>query len=143
MSSTSEIASAVVGMAAGAFGIWVLVQIVNDRRKSKIAVTAAVVGSCLWLPFSWLMLMSGGWSDYRVSWLKMWPFLPGLVPGAYFFHASSEALEFLTMAVSTLVLSSTLIWIGCRGWKWLVGAALVALLTSIPTACIAYALYCF
>ncbi len=140
MSATSEIVSAVVGTVAAAFGIWLVVQIINERRKSRIAYAAAIIVGCLWLPFSWLLLMSGGWSDYRMSWLKMWPILPGLVPGAYFFHPR-DAIEFPAMGVTTIILSSGLIWLACRGRKWLIAAAGIALLISIPSACIAYALY--
>jgi hypothetical protein len=141
MNSTSNIASALLGVVAAAFGIWLLVQIVNDRRKTKIAWAALIVGACLWLPFSWLVLMPGGWPDYRMGWLRMWPILPGLVPGAYLFHPH-DVLEFSTMGITTFVLSAGLIRLGCRGWRSLIAAAAIALLISIPTACIAYAFYC-
>jgi hypothetical protein len=142
MNSTSNIASALLGVVAAAFGIWLLVQIVNDRRKTKIAWAALIVGACLWLPFSWLVLMSGGWDEYRLSWLRMWPILPGLVPGALFFHPN-DAIEFSVMGATTLMIVSSLIWLGCRGRISLLAAVTIALMISMPTSHIAYAMYWF
>ena len=142
MSTSSDIASAVFGTAAAAFGIWCLLQFVNNRRLPKVALPAVVVGACLWLPFSWLVLMPGRWDSYRLSWLKLWPILPGFVPGALLFHPH-DALEFSTMAVAASITMIGLTWLGCRGRKSLIAAAIIALLISIPTTCIAYGAYSF
>jgi hypothetical protein len=142
MNSASDIVSGFFGVIASAFGIWLAVQIINDRRKLKIAYVTVAVGACLWLPFSWLVLMSGGWDEYRLSWLRMWPILPGLVPGALFFHPN-DAIEFSVMGATTLMIVSSLIWLGCRGRISLLAAVTIALMISMPTSHIAYAMYWF
>ena len=58
MTSASEIVSAVFGTVVGGLGIWLIVRVVNDRRQSKVAGAAMIVGACLWLPFGWLSLDS-------------------------------------------------------------------------------------
>jgi hypothetical protein len=138
----SDVASAVLGAAAAAFVIWCIIRLVNDRRLPKVVVSVAVVGACLWLPFSWLVLMDGGWSDYRLSWLRMWPILPGFVPGLWLFHPH-DALEFSTMAATTLIMVAALTWLAYRNRVGIIAAAIIALLISIPTAQVAYAVYCF
>ena len=138
----SDVASAVFGAAAAAFVIWCIVRLVNDRRPLNVAVAVAVVGACLWLPFSWLVLMDGGWSECRLSWLRMWPILPGFVPGLWLFHPH-DTLEFATMALATLIMIAALTWLACRSRVGMIAAAIIALLISIPTAQIAYAVYCF
>jgi hypothetical protein len=141
MQDASQIAATVIGTAAAAFVIWCLIRLVNTRRLPKVVGPALMVGACLWLPFSWLVLMGGGWDDYRLGWLKMWPFLPGFLPGALLFHPN-DVLEFSTMAASTLVVMIGLTWLACRSRLMLVVAAAVALLISIPSALLAYTVYC-
>lgn len=141
MNSPSEMVSAVFGVVLAALVVWGIVRIANDRRRLRVAVPAAFVAACLWLPFGWLVLMRGGWSDYRLSWLKMWPYLPGFLPGALLFHPQHDALQFSTMAVTTLLLLIALTWLGCRGRRGLVAAVVVALAISIPSALIAFTAY--
>jgi hypothetical protein len=91
------------------------------------------------MPFGWLLL-DYPWSAYRLHWLKLWPILPGFVPGAALFHPH-DALEFTTMGVTTLVLLAGLTWLGSRGRYWLALAAGIALLVSVPSAWFAYAAF--
>ena len=51
--------------------------------------------------------------------------------------------EFITMGVTTFVLLVSLTWLGSRGWKRLVAAAVIALLISIPSSMVAHSLYWF
>ncbi|MBI3861129.1 MAG: hypothetical protein HY290_04455 [Planctomycetia bacterium] len=141
MMSAFEIVTAIFGVVIAALVIWGIVRIINDRRRLRVARRAAAVAACLWLPFTWLVLTRGPWDSYRLTWIKMWPILPGFLPGALLFHPQQEALEFSTMAVTTLVLLLALTWLGCRGRGSLIAAVLVALLISIPTAMIAYTVY--
>jgi len=135
MNDASGIAATVIGTAAAAFVVWCLIRFVNTHRLPKVVVPALIVGACLWLPFSWLVPMEGGWDDYRLSWL----FLPGFLPGALLFHPN-DGLEFSTMAASTLIMMVGLTWLGCRSHRMLIVA--VALLISIPSALLAYTAYC-
>lgn len=132
---------AVFGVVIAAVVVRRIVQIANDKRAIRKLVPELVVAACLWWPFSWLLLMEYAWNDYRLSWLKMWPLLPGLFPGMWLFHPTHELLEFGTMAVVTLALWLGLTWLGKRGGAGLAAAAVLALASSIPTACIAYAVF--
>jgi hypothetical protein len=140
MNSASDIASAVFGLAGASFIIWCLLRFVNDRRLPKVVFPAVAVGACLWLPFSWLIFMVGLWNPYRLSWLRMWPILPGFVPGALLFHPN-DGLEFSTMAVTTALLMLGLTWLACRGRAGMIVAAVISLLISVPTSMIAYAAF--
>lgn len=141
MNSPAEKVSAVSGVVIAAIAIWGTVRSVNQRRKLREAVPAAIVAACLWGPFSWLILAPGMWSDYRLSWVKMWPLLPGFLPGALLFDPAHDLLELSTMAVVSLVLWIGLTWLGYRNRVGLIAAAIVALLISVPTALIARAVY--
>lgn len=111
----------------------------NGRR---VGLSLAVVVVCLYLPFSWLLTEENNWSDYRLSWLMLWPILPGILPGAFLFHPH-DAAEFTAMGVTTFLLLVGLTWLGSRGWKRLLAAAVIALLISIPSSMAAHSFYWF
>lgn len=98
-----------------------------------------IVSACLYLPFSWIGLIDYPWAGgYRLHWLKMWPVLPGFVPGALI-HPHDR--ELLLMGATTLLLLVGLTWLGSIGKKCLIAAAGVAVLISVPSALLAYALF--
>lgn len=100
----------------------------------------AVVAICLYAPFSWLLFAENNWSDYLLMWLKLWPILPGFIPGAYLFHPH-DLPEFITMGVVTAALLVLLTWLGAGGRGRLFVAASLALCVSIPSAFFAYAAF--
>lgn len=114
----------------------------RHKNRWRVSLSLAVVAACLYLPFSWLLVTENNWSDYRLSWLKLWPILPGILPGAFLFHPHDIA-EFTTMGVTTLLLLVGLTWLGSRAWKHLVAAAVIALLISIPSSMAAHSAYWF
>lgn len=114
----------------------------RDTPRQRVGLSLAVVAACLYLPFSWLLVTENNWSDYRLFWLKLWPILPGLIPGAFLFHPHDVA-EFTTMGVTTLLLLVGLTWLGSLGWKRLLAAAVIALLISIPSSMVAHSFYWF
>jgi hypothetical protein len=98
-----------------------------------------VILLCAYAPYAWLL--AGPWRDYHLGWIGMWPVLPGLIPGAYFFHATNDALEFGTMACVAVAVVLLATWIAARGRRSLVATALILLALSIVNSAIAYALY--
>lgn len=114
----------------------------RDKSRRRVGLSLAVVAACLYLPFSWLLMEENNWSDYRLSWLKLWPILPGILPGAFLFHPHDVA-EFTAMGVTTLLLLVGLTWLGSLGWKHLVAAVVIALLISIPSSMAAHSAYWF
>lgn len=111
-----------------------------EARRRRVGASLGVVALCLYLPFSWLLLIDYGWTDYRLFWLKLWSILPGFLPGAILFHPC-DALEFTAMGVTTLVLLVSLTWLGSLGRYRLLAAAGIALLISVPSAILAYAAF--
>lgn len=102
-------------------------------RQARAFVVAAF---CLYAPFSWLLLYPH-WNGYWWTWMKLWPILPGFVPGALLFHPH-DLPEFLTMGVVTVALLASLTWLGSGGGWRLVAAALISLAVSIPSAILAH-----
>lgn len=111
-------------------------------RRRRVGVALAVVSACLYGPFSWILLVGNCSDDYCRYWLNLWPILPGIVPGALGFHPN-DSIEFLVMGLTTLGCLASLTWLGCRGGMRLAVAAGTALLVSVPSALIAYAMFRF
>jgi hypothetical protein len=114
----------------------------DAKPRRRVWVSLTIVATCLYVPFAWLVLEENHWSDYRLFWLKLWAVLPGFIPGALLFHPH-DAAEFTAMGVTTLLLLVGLTWLGSRGWKCLLAAALIALLISIPSSMSAHSAYWF
>jgi hypothetical protein len=143
MKSLYQIVAAVLSISFGAFFVWATVRIINNWHKPRVASPAVVVGACLYLPFSLCILMPNGYDPNWTSWFKIWPILPGSVPAGFLFHPGNDALEYCAAAVSTLVLMVALTWLGNRGRKGLIAAAVIALLISVPTAYFVHSAYWF
>ena len=94
---------------------------------------------CLYGPFSWLLFISYSWNSYRMTWLMLWPILPGLIAGLPFHPRSS--VEFPVMALATLILVVFLTYIGSKGIVGRIASAAIALAISVPTAMLAYTLF--
>ena len=87
--------------------------------------------------------MPGAWHGYRLSWIKMFPILPGLLPSLLVrrFGSDSDALMFVVATIITLLLAGTAIWIASRGlWRLIMIEALLALYGT-ATAFILHGLY--
>lgn len=122
--------------------IGVGLSLVLGIRSRRPGVALALVSASLYGPFSWLLLVGNCSDDYRRQWLNLWPILPGVVPGALGFHPH-DWIEFPVMGLTTLGLLIGLTWLGCRGGTRLAVAAGTALLVSVPSAWIAYAMFRF
>ena len=92
---------------------------------------------CAYGPYAWL-LDDYPWQDYRWGWIGMWPILPGMLPGAYFFHSKYEFLELPVMGVSTLVFLMTATFIGAQRKRLLLFTALIILALSILNSVFLY-----
>ena len=104
------------------------------RRVGK---ALAGVSMGLYLPFGWLLLTSVHERDHSLQWIKLWPILPGFLPGAYLIHPTT-AIEFAVMALMTLGLLVTLVSLGSSSRRRLRIALGVALLVSVPSSVVAY-----
>ena len=95
---------------------------------------------CAYLPYVWL-LDDYPWHNYRWGWIGMWPILPGMIPGMYFFHGKHEVFEFPCMALATLVFVTIAATVVARR-RWLLAlTGLVVLGLSIANSFFAYAAF--
>jgi len=62
-----------------------------------------VNASALYAPFGLLLLLDGGWTSYRISWICRLPILPELQAGALFKQSGDYAL-FVVSSFTTLLL---------------------------------------
>ena len=107
----------------------------RNARRRKWLVAALVMFVVMYAPYCWLLFMDYPWSDYRWSWIMMWPGLPVLVPA----HAMGRWLSFaelnspagvVLLDALGIVLWLMLTWIASRGRKRLIVIAVVVLLLS-------------
>lgn len=73
------------------------------KRAGFLAATG-VVALAAYAPYVWLVMAERPWDDYRLSWIRRWPLLPGLLPRALLFDRFSPLVEDCAMAAATLVL---------------------------------------
>lgn len=116
----------------------------NDQDAGGWGLRAALplVACCLYLPFSWILFVGNTTETHRLTWLKLWPILPGFIPGAILFHPN-DLPEFATMGVVTVALLAGLTWLGAGGRRRLPAAAAIALLVSVPSSFFALAAFRF
>jgi len=97
----------------------------------------AVMLFCAYAPYLWLF---GGypWDDYRWGWIGMWPVLPGLLPGAYFFHAKNDVLEMGCAGLAAVLFVGTATLISLRGKWFLLATSVVVLALSILNSMAVY-----
>jgi hypothetical protein len=107
----------------------------------SLGVPLLMVACCLYLPFAWILFEDAS-ASYRLTWLKLWPILPGFVPGALLFHPN-DVPEFATMGIVTVVLLAGLGWLGAGGRRRLPAAMALALLVSVPSSLMALAAFRF
>jgi hypothetical protein len=123
-------------------GIWTL-HTYWTRRRAELgkllwwhAMTQTAL--CLYLPFSWVVLMSYPWNSYHLHWLKLLPVLPGFLPAAFAFHANST-VECCVAGVITATLMAALTWLTTkRGDDGVLSATTIALAISLPTSLLLY-----
>src|SRR5690606_2827623 len=93
----------------------------------------------LYLPFSWLILMSGPWDSYRWHWIKLWPVLPGL-PAGLVLHPKDHA-ENLLSGIVTAILIAIVTAMGARSRRALIITNMIALSCASMTSWLAFALF--
>ena len=74
----------------------------------------ALVALALYLPYAWVL---GGypWDEHRLSWIRSWPVLPGLLVRSLFFHDYSHGVELAVMGAVTGLLLLLLTFWATRG----------------------------
>ena len=115
-----------------------------ESKLRSITHSLAVVVFCLYAPFSWLFLIDYPGTSYRLFWIRLRPILPGFLAGSLpgpLLYGHHLPYEFTTMGVTTIILLIGLTWFGFLGRKRLLAAAGFALLISLPSAYVAYAMF--
>jgi hypothetical protein len=97
--------------------------------------------ACVYLPYAWLVTDDWPWGDYRWTWVKMWPVLPGLVAGIALIPRTSNATELAAMAVTTAATLAFFLYLAARSRRWVPIPTLLALALSLFNSWIAYAIY--
>ena len=94
----------------------------------------------VYLPYSWLLL-EYPWGDYRLSWIKLWPALPGLLVGVV--AHGRDAVQFTLMAVFSAAVVATLLFAFRRPRRPLtvLSTAATILILSGLNSCIAHAVF--
>ena len=113
----------------------------TPRRRWTRASVAVLVAT--YLPQAWVVLMPGSWSGYRISWIKMYPILPGLLPAAIgrrFLRFDEWALLAVAGACTGLILVLAW-WAASRGPRWLIVTSILLLVANIPLAFALHAAY--
>lgn len=96
-----------------------------------------------YLPQAWVVLMPGQWSGYRVSWIMMYPILPGLLPAAIGrrFLEYDEWMLIAAAGVCTGLMLAVAVWAAARGPRSLVVTSIVLLAANLPLAFALHAAY--
>ncbi len=115
----------------------------SNRRR--LAWSLLVIHVCLYAPFSWLLWINHGWQGgYRWHWVKMWPVLPGFVPGLLlrnFVNWQEDGGMILVMALATVLQIVLFTGMGRRGRVSLIASAAVALTGATASSWIAYRVF--
>jgi hypothetical protein len=94
--------------------------------------------ACLYLPFAWVV-WDYPWDDYRWSWIKLWPVLPGLVAGI-FVHPNVDLMG-LVSGTTALLLVALFTRLGASGRAALIGVNAIVLIGAGLESWIAYQLF--
>jgi hypothetical protein len=62
----------------------------RSQYLRRVRLSLGIVAASLYLPFSWLLVTETDWHAYQRSWIKLWPILPGLMPGALLFQLRQD-----------------------------------------------------
>jgi hypothetical protein len=111
------------------------------RRRAPLWWRLAFTLACVYLPYAWLVLGGGSWHDYRLTWIKMWPILPGLTAGLLVIPRGSNAVEFAAMGATAGVVVGVFLLLAARSRRRVPIPTIVALVLSVLNSWIAYAIY--
>jgi hypothetical protein len=111
------------------------------RRRAPLWWRLALTLACVYLPYAWLVLGGGSWHDYRLTWIKLWPILPGLTAGLLVIPRGSNAVEFAAMSAMTASFVGVFLLLAARSRRRVPIPTILALALSILNSCIAYAIY--
>ena len=103
----------------------------------------ALTMTCIYLPYAWLVVdvERYPWHDYRWTWIRMWPILPGL--STFFLggpHGSS-AVMYTAMGAMTAIGVGLFLYLAARSRRWVPVPTMLALALSILNSWIAFAIY--
>src|SRR5947208_10240474 len=101
------------------------------RSRAPLWWRLALTMACVYLPYAWLVLDGERWHDYRMSWIKMWPILPGLLAGALVIPRGSNAVEFAAMGAMAAVFTGVFLLLAARSRRWVPIPTILALALSV------------
>ena len=111
--------------------------------RRRVAAAGVVLASVYGPQVAWLLMMPGTWSDYRWSWIRMIPILPGLLPASIARHRWE--LSETTMMILAGAISLTLVFIlwlpASIGRRSRIAVVIVALIGSAFQALALHAAY--
>jgi hypothetical protein len=111
------------------------------RRRAPLWWRLALTLACLYLPYAWAVMAALPWRDYRLTWIKMWPILPGLTAGLAVIPRGSNAMELAAMGAMTAVVAGAFVALAARSRRWVPIPTVLALILSIVNSWFAYAIY--
>ena len=98
----------------------------QEQNAPKAWVVGVWVAASLYVPFVWLVLFGGPWDQRRLSWIKSWPLLPGLVMQCLEPVASAPPqVSYSLMGAVTLAVLVLLYRLGRKGTVALILACLL------------------
>jgi hypothetical protein len=100
-----------------------------------------VMLASLYLPYAWLLVDPYPWSDYRWTWVKLWPILPGLVTAFMTGPRASNLQEFAVMGAATVLCVAGFLLLATRSRRWYPIPAVLALALSACNSWFAYAIF--
>lgn len=110
----------------------------TTRPRAGFLWSSCAIAFGAYVPYVWLILAERPWSDDRLSWIRLWPILPGLLPRAFFFTDASDLVGTCVMAAATVVLLAPFVFWGERSSRSLWSALIVVLLLSCLNSWCAY-----
>jgi hypothetical protein len=119
----------------------------RDRLRPRWRVVILTVLLVVYLPNTWVFWIDYPWNSYRMTWVKMFPLLPSLYPGAWLAHltglrkAYDDVGMFVIAGCITVVLIVGGVLLGRRSWKWLIPVCIVLLAFEVFNAYVCYALF--
>ena len=112
----------------------------SRRRLPPLWWRLGLTLACVYLPYVWL-LGDYPWHDYRLTWIKMWPVLPGLVTFFVVGPHGTNTLHFSAMGAMTVVALGLFLLLAARSRRWVPISTALALALSLANSWIAYAIY--
>lgn len=96
-----------------------------------------MVAACSYLPFAWILFTSYPWGSYRLTWLAIWPVLPGLFSSLFV----APAWRLWCMGATTMAWFALNTLLASRGrWQFEL-SRILCLATACVSSVVAHSLF--